>query len=690
MSQINYNLNDISGGAIGTSIGKGFILVFPLVGLVLAIVYIKSLLSDPDGNLWKTKKCDNQEKKLKRASTRGQIVSSSLMVLAIFQAFIKATNPPEKILLTTYGFLFASVVGYIGDQMIGTDEGMSLYQHKNKNISGNWAYRYAMGTLGTGAFFRYMLTVFLDMFVSGCLIDIMMFLTKDMVKELSEDQGTFGFYKRFVGGNFDNLMQSVVALITFLAYTNDTRFAWAYPSSTATYADIIPTPTIKLATTIAGIVYLIANVPKSESGKTKTAPNKQYGGDLNIPGTPLADSIGSKFIYVMITLFLLSMGSQKTLFNIDPIEDTKNMSEKAKEQNIEMKWYVAQGWKKGIAIFSIFFILGITVPLLMNGLESTAARGTVNVVALIITIASLGFVFMKCYNADDKHIEKGITDCGGTAEPEEVVLKNTLSNEVCDRDVSKTNCVNTNSFFYKNCELSCSNFNNKPTVTPDNTSTELTNNLGDDECNTTKSKTNCEQTFFFNNCKKACTELNISPLSTGTGTTGAGTTGAGTTGAGTTGAGTTGAGTTGAGTTGTGTTGASTTGTGTTGTTTGSTTGSTSTSGSAETTGTSTTGSSSGSGTSSNTNEQSIKEYGGEVKKEFETAYCKSLKTGKCLLLTKASHKKYPNSWGRFPLTKKGGQEFCKLFKGNKNKPLNDIIYYGSLDGAKDWCYGSR
>ena len=680
MSQINYNLNDISGGAIGTSIGKGFILVFPLVGLVLAIVYIKSLLSDPDGNLWKTKKCDNQEKKLKRASTRGQIVSCSLMVLAIFQAFIKATNPPEKLLLTTYGFLFASVVGYIGDQMIGTDEGMSLYQHKNKNISGNWAYRYAMGTLGTGAFFRYMLTVFLDMFVSGCLIDIMMFLSKDMVKELSNDQGAFGFYKRFVGGNFDNLMQSSVALITFLAYTNDTRFAWAYPSSTATYADIIPTPTIKLATTIAGIVYLIANVPKAESdkGKTATKTREQYGGNLDEPGTSLADSIGSKFTYVMITLFLLSMGSQKTLFNIDPIEDTKNMSEKAKEQNIEMKWYVAQGWKKGIAIFSIFFILGITVPLLMNGLESTAASGTVNILALIITVASLGFLFMKCYNADDKHIEKGITDCGGTAEPEKVVLKNILSNEICDRDVSKTNCENTNSFFYKNCALSCSNFNNKPTVTPDNTSTELTNNLGDDECNTTKSKTNCEQTFFYNNCKKACTELNISPLSTGA-TTGTGTTGTGTTGTGTTGAGATGTGTTGAGATGT---------------TTGSTTGSTGTStGSGATTGstgTSTTGSSSGSGTSSNTNEQNIKEYGGEVKKEFEIAYCKSLETGKCLLLTKASHQKYPNSWGRFPLTKKGGQEFCKLFKGNKNKPLNDIIYYGTLEGAKDWCYGSR
>ena len=171
MSEINNNFKNISGGSMGQSIGKGIILVFPLIGLVLAIVYIRSLMSDPDGNLWTTKKCDNQEKKLSRASTRGQIVSCALMVMAIFQALIKATNPPEKLLLTTYGFLFAAVVGYIGDQLIGTDEGLSLYQHKDPNVSGPWAMRFAMGSLGTGAFFRYMLTVFLDMFISGCLID---------------------------------------------------------------------------------------------------------------------------------------------------------------------------------------------------------------------------------------------------------------------------------------------------------------------------------------------------------------------------------------------------------------------------------------------------------------------------------------------------------------------------------------
>ena len=685
MNQINYNLNDMSGGSIGNSIGKGFILVFPIVGLVLAIVYIKSLLSDPDGNLWKTKKCDDQEKKLKRASTRGQIVSCSLMVMAIFQALIKATNPPEKLLLTTYGFLFASVVGYIGDQMIGTDEGMSLYQHKNKNISGHWAYRYAMGTLGTGAFFRYMLTVFLDMFISGCLIDIMMFLTKDMVKELAEDKGGFGFYKRFVGGNFDNLMQSVVALVTFLAYTNDTRFAWAYPSSTSTYADIIPTPTIKLATTIAGIVYLIANVPESES---KTP--RQYGGALDQPGTPLADSIGSKFIYVMVTLFLLSMGSQKTLFNIDPIEDLKDMTEKAKEQNVEMKWYVAQGWKKGLAIFSVFFIIGITVPLLMNGLKG-AASGTVNVVALVITVVALGFIFLKCYNADDKYIEKGIIDCGGTYEPEEQVLKNILSDEVCDRDVSDNNCENIDSFFYKNCSKSCSKFNNQKTATPKQ-NTELTNILGDNECNSSLSKANCDQAFFFNNCKKSCTEFRNNPQNSGSGSgntgsgTGSGTTGSGTTGSGTTGSGTTGSGTTGSSTTGSGTTGSGTTGSGTGSGTTGSGTGSGNT---GSGTGSGTTGSS-GTGSGSNQNNRDINEYSGENEKDFETAYCKSLETGKCIKLNKTSHKNYPNSWGRFPLTKSGGQAFCKLFKGNKNKPLNDIIFYGSLEGAKDWCYGSR
>ena len=44
-------------------------------------------------------------------------------------------------------------------------------------------------------------------------------------------------YRDLICNNFDNILQSIVGFGTFTAYTNDTRFNWAYPSNTATEDD---------------------------------------------------------------------------------------------------------------------------------------------------------------------------------------------------------------------------------------------------------------------------------------------------------------------------------------------------------------------------------------------------------------------------------------------------------------------
>ena len=126
------------------------------------------------------------------------------------------------------------------------------------------------------------------------------------------------------------------------------------------------------------------------------------------------------------------------------------MTEEAKKQNIEMKWYIAQGWKKGFFIFTIFFVLGITVPLLLNGLKSGAAKGTVNLVAVVLTVLALGFIFRRCYNASDASMEKGIKDCGGTFEPE---LKDELGKEICKREAEKGEC--SAEFLRSKCQKTC-------------------------------------------------------------------------------------------------------------------------------------------------------------------------------------------------------------------------------------------
>eukprot|EP01083_Nonionella_stella_P036089 98478_1 len=53
-----------------------------------------------------------------------------------------------------------------------------------------------------------------------------------------------------------HFLQSIIAVITFKAYTNQTRFAWAYPALALDRVYRIPPGTMMLATAIAGVLYL--------------------------------------------------------------------------------------------------------------------------------------------------------------------------------------------------------------------------------------------------------------------------------------------------------------------------------------------------------------------------------------------------------------------------------------------------
>merc|ERR1712154_734568 len=63
-------------------------------------------------------------------------------------------------------------------------------------------------------------------------------------------------YDQFVAMNFPSILQSIVAFVTFNAYTNQTRFAWAYPAATLDRDLRIPPGTIMISTAIAGVLYL--------------------------------------------------------------------------------------------------------------------------------------------------------------------------------------------------------------------------------------------------------------------------------------------------------------------------------------------------------------------------------------------------------------------------------------------------
>ena len=372
--------------------------------------------------------------KLYRTQQRGTAISMALIISALIQAFMKARGANSTILLTTYGFIFAAVMGFLGDIAIGTDEGYSLGQIA-KEIKGLGSYsarlRYCISTLGTPRFFRYIVTVFLDMFISMPLQSLITGLTLPMViRFFNKQEYANGKLKhnKLVGTflkNYDNILQSFVGFITFLSYANQTRFQWAYPSSNIKPQNLINPITIKIGTAIAGVLYLVSNFSNDIINKENILEQindnnpgaKEYieknvlsGIEQVEHGKSLVDGSITKLIYVIFIIVFMTGGSmdfvsvksqeedteqftseqqttspQKTtekyvttkygFMNINPsnyfIDGDNKIQEKEKElQYSKYKTLENTNYAMGITMFAIFLFLGIVLPFL------TSEKGT--------------------------------------------------------------------------------------------------------------------------------------------------------------------------------------------------------------------------------------------------------------------------------------------------------------------------
>merc|ERR1712130_998098 len=137
------------------------------------------------------------------------------------------------------------------DQGIGTEAGWETFG----SAAG---FEYTFSSLIGGNFMRYIITIFLDLFISNPLQDI---LKTQIVKigvidhlKMRKENEWLTRYDAFVAMNYPSILQSIVAFVTFNAYTNQTRFAWAYPGTLARELRI-PPGTIMLSTAIASILY---------------------------------------------------------------------------------------------------------------------------------------------------------------------------------------------------------------------------------------------------------------------------------------------------------------------------------------------------------------------------------------------------------------------------------------------------
>ena len=496
-------------------------------------------------------KNDSDKEKIKRTSNRGTVISVFLTLMSLVQAVLKGSGAAETPLLLLFGFIFASVLGYIGDQGFGIDDGYSfndivkgvregysvngriasftiekrttgnniiegdelkflngendatfkvladnklimtnpgknllvgektLYKKDNngdfkkktkyqieitkvtKSVPSDTkaplffqrvgtAIKFIMGKLLRGDFWRYIVTVFLDMFISmpiQIIITILMGPTIDSMNLASLSMGPFmRKLTQLVTFNFDNVLQSFVAFITFLAYTNDTRFRWAYPGEVADRGSLISTGTIKLATAVAAGFYLTSVVSTDNIANTGLKP-----------GSSLVDSLSSKFIYVLFIISLMTIGSSMLNF-MDSFSDSKyyaemdnsytkddfwNRAQKDanrnndlqktinyniyKRENFKDKYDIVEDYWKGILIFAIYLLLGFSLPFLpvkfiyQDKLSNSSwFKFTMSiVVVMIIVIVLFLFTLASPKTEDlresekqwyvDKNIEYGLT-----------------------------------------------------------------------------------------------------------------------------------------------------------------------------------------------------------------------------------------------------------------------------------------
>merc|ERR1719336_11368 len=134
-------------------------------------------------------------------------------------------------------------------------------------------------------------------------------------------------YDYFVALNFPSILQSIVAVVTYNAYTNQTRFAWAYAASSLDRDLRIPPGAIMLATAASGVLYLVFYTLMD------TFSNRDYY-DIN-----------TKMTFVMATLLLL-YGLNETDSIEAPVE--------GEDDNVITEAIEGVKWLFGVVVFAGF------------------------------------------------------------------------------------------------------------------------------------------------------------------------------------------------------------------------------------------------------------------------------------------------------------------------------------------------
>jgi len=274
---------------------KSIIKLVPIILLCSVAYVVFNIVSKKENFNTSTEGVDEDDIK-NRTMNRGTLVSvlSSIM-LALVGGVMAQRNVPDSMIVLNFGFILAPVIGYMLDIGIGTDEGYGLFDNKKE-----WVY-FVLESMVSAKFLRYIITILLDIFISDPIQDVVRYFTSGLRLTLMNTKNDT--YLSMIGKNFPSILQSVIAFITFNAYTNQTRFKWAYPNQCLPKDKRINTFTISIATSIAAMGFLTHNYHSKSS------------------------DLSTKLIYVVLAIGLLYVLNQFELGDTTPYADCSNKKE---------------------------------------------------------------------------------------------------------------------------------------------------------------------------------------------------------------------------------------------------------------------------------------------------------------------------------------------------------------------------
>ena len=298
------------------------ILMLALPVILVGAFYLTYSLIKTENN-WITDRNTDADKIKERTTNRGMFVSIiSAIILSVVGGIMTALKVPENMIVINYGFILAPVIGYMLDIGIGTDDGF----RKFKDDKEEWI-KYIFANLIDTKFIRYTITVLLDIFISDPIQDIL----REQFNPVREQMSSGGIYSSMIASNLPSIIQGVVGFITFNAYTNQTRFNWAYPNENLLDKDKMSTFLIGLSTAISGSLYIVHN---------KEAKDR-----------------GTKVAYVIAAISMLyTMNS----FGLDKDKSTEKTDEELKTPKYK--------YLMGIVVFALFVLYGLAWPL-MNSVK---------------------------------------------------------------------------------------------------------------------------------------------------------------------------------------------------------------------------------------------------------------------------------------------------------------------------------